>query len=66
MTTTYTKIAKATGTIYAKFSSMGKLMFDDPNTLFDSSTTPFDGVFNTYTKVTKASGTSYTKIPKAT
>lgn len=65
MTTTYTKIPKATGTSYTKISG-GYIAFDDPSVAFDDSNTNFDGNRITYTKITKASGTAYTKIAKAT
>lgn len=67
MTTTYTKITKATGTAYTKVST-GVILYDDVATIYDSSSVTYDGLFNqsAYTKVAKASGTSYTKITKAT
>ena len=66
MPTTYTKITKASGTIYTPVNPLGKEQYDQASIQYDDSITNYDGTPATYTKVTKASGTVYTKIAKAT
>lgn len=63
--TTYTKIAKPSGTNYTQVNPMGREGFDDANILFDDPNVFFDGYnVSQYTKINKPSGTTYTNIPK--
>lgn len=62
MTTTYTKINKASGTSYTKLSPPGNARYGYGK--YGTATYGSDG--RGYTNITKAAGTSYTKIAKAT
>lgn len=63
--TTYTKIAKPSGTSYTLVNPIGRETYDDPGIIYDSPTVFYDGVNQSlYTKVTKPLGTSYTKVAK--
>lgn len=63
--TTYTNIAKPTGTSYSNQNTAGKQQYDQPDITYDESTVFYDGLNESlYTNVTKPSSTSYTNIAK--
>lgn len=65
--TTYTNIAKPTGTSYTNMNSIGKEQYDQPTLEYDASNIFYDGINpNQYTNLTKPTGTSYTNIAKPT
>lgn len=63
--TTYTNIAKPSGTTYTNQNSIGKQQYDQSDITYDDANVFYDGVNpSQYTAVSKPSGTSYTKIAK--
>ena len=63
--TTYTNIAKPSGTTYTQVNPVGRETYDNSTITFDSSTVFYDGVNQSlYTNISKPSGTTYTNIAK--
>lgn len=64
---TYTNVPKPTSSVYSNVNPVGKQTFDDANTAYDSSVTPYDGVdMGAWTNVSKPVSSVYTKITKPT
>lgn len=63
----YTNVSKPTGTNYSNVNPIGKQVYDDANTAYDSSVTFYDGSESgIYTNIAKPIGSSYTNILKPT
>ena len=63
--TTYTNIAKPSGTSYTQINTTGKQQYDQASISYDDSTIFYDGTNpNLYTNVNKPSATTYTNIAK--
>lgn len=63
----YTNISKPTGANYTNINPVGKQLFDDANTAYDSSTTDYDGSESgVWTNISKPTGSVYTAIAKPT
>ena len=63
--TTYTNIAKPSGTDYTNQNTVGKEQYDQSTLEYDDATVFYDGTNESlYTNITKPSGTSYTNISK--
>ena len=63
--TTYTKIAKPSGTAYIMTNPIGRETYDDPTVSYDDASVFYDGVNQSlYTNVSKPSTTTYTNIAK--
>ncbi len=64
----WTKITKATGTVYTRATNVqGKQIYDEPSLTYDNSTALYDSINDAaWTKITKAAATVWTKITKAT
>jgi hypothetical protein len=63
--TTYTNIAKPSGTSYTNINTIGKQQYDQASIEYDDTSVFYDGVNESmYTNITKPSGTSYTNIAK--
>ena len=68
MTTSWTKISKASGTSWVKKNAPSKYTYDDSLVLYDDPMVQYDGDVEStgWTKVAKIVGTVYTKVAKAT
>lgn len=65
--TTWTNIAKPTGTAYTNANAQGKEQYDQTSLTYDDSGTFYDGVNQTaWSSVAKPSGTAWTNIAKPT
>lgn len=63
--TSYTNIAKPSGTSYTRTNPIGRETYDDSTVTYDSASVFYDGVNQSqYTKITKPSGTTYTNVAK--
>lgn len=63
--TTYTDIAKPSGTSYTPSNAQGKEQYDQASISYDDSSIYYDGTnTNLYTNISKPSGTTYTNIAK--
>lgn len=63
--TTYTNIAKPSGTSYTNQNAIGKQQYDQSDITYDDANVFYDGINQSlYTNITKPSGTSYTNIAK--
>jgi hypothetical protein len=61
----YTNVSKPTGANYTNANPIGKQVFDDVDTAYDSSTSFYDsGESGVYTGVSRPTGSVYTKINK--
>ncbi len=57
MPTTYTNIAKPSGTSYTRTNPIGRETYDDPTVTYDSSSVFYDGINQLlYTKIAKPLG----------
>lgn len=64
---TYTNVPKPTSSIYSNINVVGKQIYDDAGTSYDSSATPYDGVdMAAWHNISKPNSSVYTKISKPT
>lgn len=63
----YTNVSKPTGADYTNLNPVGKQLYDDINTIYDSASTDYDGTESgAWTNTSKPTGSVYTLVSKPT